>query len=129
MTDEEKAEITEEYLINTFKQTEENQLAIMIGQKCFSEGLEKGLAEGRKESAKDIEVLTKENAELKAQNEKMKKNCLDVMRVQGINLTDDYMAGMYNGMVVIYNSCFLDTVNELEKSYCSKNENGKWESA
>ena len=36
-------------------------------------------------------------AELKAQNEKMKENCLDVMRVQGSNLTDDYMAGMYNG--------------------------------
>lgn len=51
------------------------------------------------------------------------------MNVQGINLSDNYMAGMYNGMVVIYNSCFLDTANELEKSYCSKNKNGKWELA
>lgn len=47
MTDEKKAEITKEYLNNTFKQTEENQLAIMIGSKCFYEGLEKGLAEGK----------------------------------------------------------------------------------
>lgn len=47
MTREEKAEITKEYLNNTFKQTEENQLAIMIGSKCFYEGLEKGLAEGK----------------------------------------------------------------------------------
>lgn len=75
-----------------------------------------------------VELLEKENADLKAQIEKMKKNCLDVMRVQGNNLTDDYMAGMYNGMVVVYNSCFLKG-NELEKNYCSKNEYGKWELA
>lgn len=54
MTNEEKAEITKEYLNNTFKQTEANQLAIMIGQKCFYEGLEKGLAEGRKEKWHDL---------------------------------------------------------------------------
>lgn len=54
MTKEEKAEVIKEYLNNTFKQTEENTLAIMIGQKCFTEGLEKGLAEGRKEKWHDL---------------------------------------------------------------------------
>ena len=68
----------------------------------------------------------KEIGTLKEQIEKMKKNCLEVMRVQESNLTDNYMAGMYNGMVTVYNSCFL-TDNELEKSYCSKNEYNKWE--
>lgn len=75
--------------------------------------------------------LEKENEQLKKEVErfkKMKKNCLDVMRVQGSNLTDDYMAGMYNGMVVVYNSCFLKD-DEIEKSYCSKNEYNKWELA
>lgn len=73
--------------------------------------------------------MIEKNKELKAQIEKIKKKCLDVMNVQENNLTDDYMAGMYNGMVVIYNSYFLDTANELEKSFCSKNKNGKWEKA
>ena len=73
-----------------------------------------------------LKKLEKENAGLKAQIERMKENCLDVMRVQGSNLTDNYMAGMYNGMVVVYNSCFLKD-NEIEKSYCSKNEYNKWE--
>lgn len=87
------------------------------------------------ELEKDKEYLDKVNNEqtevilkLNEQIEKMKKSCLDVMRVQGNNLTDDYMAGMYNGMVVIYNSCFLKS-DEFEKDYCSKNEHNKWESA
>lgn len=62
------------------------------------------------------------------QIKKMKENCLDVMRIQGNNLTDDYMAGMYNGMVVVYNSCFLKG-DELAKNYCAKNEHNKWEKA
>lgn len=90
MTDEEKAEIIKEYLINTFKQTEENQLAIMIGSKCFSEGLEKGLAEGRKETESHLlenwcrneddycphlKQLEKENEQLNEQIKKMKPYC------------------------------------------------------
>lgn len=66
MTDEEKSEITKEYLNNTFKQTEANQLAIMIGQKCFYEGLEKGLAEGEPkwhDLRKDPNDLPKESGE------------------------------------------------------------------
>lgn len=70
----------------------------------------------------------KENAELKAQIEKMKQSCLGVMKVQANNLCNDYNAGIYNGMVIIYNSCFLDEKNELEKDFCSKNKN-KWELA
>ena len=64
---------------------------------------------------------------LEAQIEKMKNNCLDLMRVQSFNLTDDYMAGMYNGMAVVYNSCFLDDFEKEGKGYCHKNNFSKWE--
>ena len=57
----------------------------------------------------------------------MKNNCLDLMRVQSFNLAADYMAGMYNGMAVVYNSCFLDDFEKEGKGYCHKNNFDKWE--
>ena len=65
-------------------------------------------------------------AELEAQIERMKNNCLDLMRVQSFNLTDDYMAGMYNGMAVVYNSCFLDYSEKKGEGYSHKNNFNKW---
>lgn len=79
-----------------------------------------------KDLCESLDIMNNRESELLEQIEKMKKNCLDVMRVQRNNLTDNYMAGMYNGMVVIYNSCFLKG-DESEKEYCSKNEHNKWE--
>ena len=125
MTDEEKAEeyINKNPRAKILCPFEEGRI------RQVKEALLYGLAEGRKENADYCNHLETENAELKAQIERMKKSCLDVMNVQGNNLSDNYMAGMYNGMVVIYNSCFLDIAKELEKNYCSKNKNDKWELA
>lgn len=107
---------------NLEKENESNELALNEGKEIIAE-----LEGQNKILTKRILELQKTCGTLTDRVEKMKKNCLDVMRVQEDSLTDDYMAGMYNGMVVVYNSCFLKD-NELAKSCCSKNEYNKWES-
>lgn len=64
----------------------------------------------------------------------MKKNVKevieDLLKIQKRNVSDDYMAGMYNGMVVVYNS--LKDLGLIEakraKKLCFKNKSTKkWE--
>lgn len=61
--------------------------------------------------------------ELEESIKRMKNNCIDLMKVQSTSISDDYMAGMYNGMAAIHNSFFVDDI----KRYCHKNSDGKWE--
>ena len=61
--------------------------------------------------------------ELEESIKRMKNNCIDLMKTQSSNISDDYMAGMYNGMATIHNSFFVDDI----KRYCHKNSDDKWE--
>ena len=48
--------------------------------------------------------------------EKMKQIMLDLLDVQAKNITSEYMRGLYNGLVVAYNSLFN------ENKECKKND-------
>lgn len=61
----------------------------------------------------------------------VKRVLVDLLEAQRQSLgNNDYMAGMYNGMVVVYNSLkdegLIDSV--AAKEYCHKNKSiNKWE--
>ena len=60
--------------------------------------------------------------------EKFIKSVEELMAIQSKSISnDDYMAGMYNGMVCVFN-VLQDLLGKPQKEYCSYNkEEKKWE--
>lgn len=77
-------------------------------EESFIDGVKVGQTLPDKKSLKDIEEMIR----------------IQAQSVDGSK--DDYMAGMYNGMICVYNTLCGD-VEALQKDYCSRSKkSGKW---
>lgn len=104
-----------------------------LSEKC--EQLEKENAELKaqnKDLCESLDIMNNRESELldqikemQEQNEKMKSNTEDLIKVQSLYIDDNYNAGLLNGLITTYNSIF-----EERYQCCKWNEHkNRWELA